>query len=270
MTRFTSKVGQAMRSTLCLLLCASCGGDDEHGDPSSVNDTSVNTSTSANTTTASTAAGTQSDPDDDSTSSASSATSATSAASTTTRPTSGSPTEPCSPFGDETGSNALTGDKGFAFADTPYCDYDQIDRVGIPMVIDLVIVSKDDYKTTNPAGDMGVAFDGEVQSSIIKLRNTLVTAITNAGLSACSTLQIQCQQQATKLVFPDLLFIATEGAAGFQEGRRLDTPMPDRVLAQLLLDLDAHDVETFADLPLNPAENDVPFPDDWPYLAQPH
>jgi hypothetical protein len=265
--------GECLRGGLLLLLCASsCGGDDDdaHEDTSSADETAAAASTAPDstapdgTTADGTAAGTTDGPD----STTSTTSSASTTAPTTTAATNG-PTEPCPPFGDETGSNALTGDMGFSFSSTPYCDYEQIDRIGIPLVIDLLIDSKGAYRTSSPAENQGL-FYAEIGSSIIALRNRLVTAIANGGWLACSTLDSQCQQQATELVAPDLLYLASVGAEGFRDGRKLDTPMPDRVLAQLLLDLDIHDVEAFADDPLNPPENDVPFSEAWPYLAEPH
>jgi hypothetical protein len=258
-----------------VLLCTfACGGDDEHVDVSSDAPTS-SSSASTDPTTGSLPAdstGAETSRGHESSSSSPSSTSTAGSATTpsTTHATNGAPTEPCPPFGDETGSNALTGDMGFAFADTPYCDYVQIDRVGVPLVVDLLITSKDEYRSATPTDDHALAFNDELVPSLIKLRNTLIDAIEGEGWLGCSTLDIQCQAQATKLIIPDLLYLGNEGAVGFRDGRRLDTPMPDRVLGQFLLDLEAHDVSVFAEHPLNPPENDVPFPDAWPYLAEPH
>ena len=41
-------------------------------------------------------------------------------------------------------------------------------------------------------------------------------------------------------------------------------------LAAVLIDLSVHPLSLFADLPLNPPENDVPFKSEFPYLADPH
>jgi hypothetical protein len=256
-----------------LLTCGvSCGGDDQRGDDSSTGQSTV-ASTEPSTTAASTVAETTTGdgPGDDATTSSSTSTTSASSAgtSTTSRPTSGSPTEPCPPVGDETGSNALTGNMGFSFADTPYCDYEQIDRVGIPLVITLLITSKEAYRAATPADDNALTFViSDIFPSLSALHDTLGTALENEGWTRCTV--IPCQTQTTDLVIPDLLYMANEGAPGFRTGRRLDAPMADLVLAQLLLDLDEHDLDAFAAQPLNPPENDVAFSDEWPYLAEPH
>lgn len=70
---------------------------------------------------------------------------------------------------------------------------------------------------------------------------------------------------------PDVLNINPAAAAGFPNGRKPADPVIDVILAVLLLDVNApgQSPATFAQLPLNPAANDRPFPAGFPFLAPP-
>ncbi len=77
---------------------------------------------------------------------------------------------------------------------------------------------------------------------------------------------------------PDAIRIDTSMPAAFPNGRPLDAPVVDVTLALVLLDLGTPgdcggnpcSVTTFAELPLNPPANDVPFSQTFPFLAAPH
>lgn len=69
------------------------------------------------------------------------------------------------------------------------------------------------------------------------------------------------------LVVPDSIQVDFAQSPGFPNGRRLTDPVIDITLAALLLDLRREPVTRFVALPLNPAGNDVPFRDSFPYLA---
>ncbi len=68
-------------------------------------------------------------------------------------------------------------------------------------------------------------------------------------------------------IFPDTLTIDLSRPAGFPNGRLLTDPVGDIMLAYVFLDLGKHGSRGFADLPLNPAANDVRFATGFPYLA---
>ncbi len=72
-----------------------------------------------------------------------------------------------------------------------------------------------------------------------------------------------------RLVIPDVLTLDFSRPPGFPNGRGLTDPVADRILAMLFLDLRVHSINTFANLPLNPAANDRPFRAAFPYLAPP-
>jgi hypothetical protein len=72
-----------------------------------------------------------------------------------------------------------------------------------------------------------------------------------------------------RLVIPDVLTMDFGQPPGFPNGRGLTDPVVDRILAMLFLDLRVHSINTFANLPLNPAANDRPFRSVFPYFAVP-
>jgi hypothetical protein len=72
-----------------------------------------------------------------------------------------------------------------------------------------------------------------------------------------------------RLVIPDVLTMDFNLPPGFPNGRGLPDPVVDRILAMLFLNLRVHSINTFANLPLNPATNDRPFRSVFPYMAPP-
>ncbi len=69
-------------------------------------------------------------------------------------------------------------------------------------------------------------------------------------------------------VVPDVVTVNFGAASGFPNGRRLTDPVIDVTLAVIFLDLSRHSAATFANIPLNPAANDLPFRPAFPYLAE--
>jgi hypothetical protein len=69
------------------------------------------------------------------------------------------------------------------------------------------------------------------------------------------------------LVTPDFVTIDVDEPGGFPNGRRPDDQITDLVLAMGLVDLSTMTVDQ---VHLNPPENDVPFPEGFPYLAPAH
>ena len=70
-------------------------------------------------------------------------------------------------------------------------------------------------------------------------------------------------------VVPDTLTLNLAAPSGFPNGRKLADPVIDVTLAVIFLDLGVHSPLTLAQLPLNPAANDLPFGDAFPFLAAP-
>ena len=72
-----------------------------------------------------------------------------------------------------------------------------------------------------------------------------------------------------QLVVPDTITVDFSKASGFPNGRRLEDPVIDVILAAILLDMRVHGPSTFVNIPLNPPANDRPFRAAFPYLALP-
>ncbi len=176
--------------------------------------------------------------------------------------------------GDDTGGDAQTdamadgssGGDAFAFAEDDASAYTQADRVGMPAVVVALIASKDDYNAAQPANDSD--FADEIVASVTGIHDALDDDLTGAGLTPCAPQA--CVEAAAPFVIPDTLAIDASAPAGFPNGRMLPDPVMDVTLALVLLDLDVHPVTTLAELPLNPAANDVAFSSSFPYLGPAH
>jgi hypothetical protein len=166
----------------------------------------------------------------------------------------------------ETGTD--TGDEPFDFDDAPPDQYTQIDRMGMPEVTTALIASQDDYNHATPEDDVMGTFVPEIVASLGTLHAGLDDDVEALGLTPC--LVDTCAGQVTSLVVPDVLRLELSMVPGFPNGRALEDPVVDMMFAMMLLDLEAHDLGTLADLPLNPNENDEAFADEFPYLAEPH
>jgi hypothetical protein len=73
------------------------------------------------------------------------------------------------------------------------------------------------------------------------------------------------------MIVPDTLRLDLTRPSGFPNGRDLDDPVVDILLAMLFLDftVSGQSTSTFANLPLNPPGNDRPFSTTFPFLAPP-
>jgi hypothetical protein len=91
----------------------------------------------------------------------------------------------------------------------------------------------------------------------------------NFAVLTCLQQKVTPDKTLFDLVVPDTVTINLAQASGFPNGRRLEDPVIDLTLAALFLDLTKQPVTTLANLPLNPAANDVPFRSEFPYLAPP-
>jgi hypothetical protein len=140
----------------------------------------------------------------------------------------------------------------------------------MPAIATAVISSKDEYNAANPADDAMGDFVNEITGNVVGLHMALDDDLVLAGLVPC--LAPDCVAQAAPFVVPDTLKIDLEAPAGFPNGRGLADPVIDVTLALVLLDLTDPDQNpaTLANLPLNPAANDLEFLADFPYLAEPH
>ncbi|TVV72865.1 DUF4331 family protein [Sphingomonas solaris] len=89
----------------------------------------------------------------------------------------------------------------------------------------------------------------------------------SVDVTPCLTQQVTSTRTVTNLVVPDVLQLNLAAAQGFPNGRRLNDPVVDVILAAVFLDLKVHGADTFAKIPLNPSGPDVPQPAGFPYLA---
>jgi hypothetical protein len=78
-------------------------------------------------------------------------------------------------------------------------------------------------------------------------------------------------QSLRDMIIPDTLRLDLSRPSGFPNGRDLDDPVVDILLAMLFLDfgVTGQSTLTFANLPLNPPGNDRPFTSTFPFLAPP-
>lgn len=156
----------------------------------------------------------------------------------------------------------------FTFTTQPATAYTQIDRVGMPAVNTALITSKDAYNAATPADDATSLFAGQIVSNLDAIHSKLNDDVTAAGLTPTDTSGSLANAQAA--VIPDTLKIDTTVAAGFPNGRKLTDPVIDRTLSLLLLSQSGgQDINTLANLPLNPPANDKAFSATFPYLAAP-
>ncbi len=172
---------------------------------------------------------------------------------------------------DTTDTDTTTGDDPFVFADEPLISYTRVDRMGMPAVATALITSKDAYNAANPTDDTDADFLTEITASMMGLHAALDDDLMGLGVVPCSVADCLFGQVLTTMV-PDTLQIDLSATTGFPNGRRLDDPVIDMTLALILLDLSVmgQDVMLFANLPLNPPANDVPFSPNFPYLAEPN
>jgi len=156
----------------------------------------------------------------------------------------------------------------FTFASEPADAYTQIDRVGMPAVNTALITSKDAYNAAKPADDASGLFAGQIVSNLDAIHAKLNDDVTAAGLVATNTSGSLANAQAA--VIPDTLKINTTAAAGFPNGRKLPDRVIDMTLSLILLQQGSgQDINTLANIPLNPGANDKAFSATFPYLAAP-
>jgi hypothetical protein len=182
----------------------------------------------------------------------------------------------------------------FQFEDAPLDRYTQVDRIGFPLtnLFLNVLGDKDAYNAADPQDDAALVFATNVLESLETLHigapgvqtqdNTgLDDDLWAFGLEPCRSPSLPmdtCDDQIGPFAIPDVLTLDTDDPPGFPNGRRLEDPVADVILAVLLLELETHTPTLFIDLDedgnpgpsLDPLENDVAFDPGFPYLAPRH
>ncbi|NVB39350.1 DUF4331 family protein [Pseudenhygromyxa sp. WMMC2535] len=169
----------------------------------------------------------------------------------------------------DTDSDTDTGEDPFVFDESAPEAYSQVDRMGMPAINTAVITSKDAYNADSPESDIQGDYAGEISDNLTAIHSILDDDLISLALVPCAV--DDCLGQAGPLVIPDTLKLDLETTAGFPNGRRLSDPVMDVTLAVVLLDFTIPGQDAAALVgALNPTENDVPFLDEFPYLAAPN
>jgi hypothetical protein len=184
----------------------------------------------------------------------------------------------------DTDTDSTTGDPvDFVFMDLEFDAYTQIDRhgaveagtagikasqgLGFPPNMDIGI--RDDYNASNPVEDAAGMWVPEILDSIMFFHGALDDDIMGLGLMP-ATVQ-ESVDQAGPVIIPDTIKFDPGQPTAYPNGRTLTDPVVDITLAAVLLKLGGNQpLSTFADVPVNPPANDVPFASEFPYLAPPH
>jgi hypothetical protein len=201
---------------------------------------------------------------------------------------SGTETDPMTGTESDTDPSTSTGPDPdvFMFREDGPEAYTQIDRMGLPAVNTGLILSenKDQYNADDPTARMGGDYDTDLRTSITALHvgdgedgNGLNDDLAAIPLVPCTHTIAggeTCLDQLTPLIAAgDQIGVDTTMPAGFPNGRQPANAVMDVVLGVLLLQIGpvpGGGTQTgleFAGVPLNPTENDVAFPDAFPYLA---
>ncbi len=167
--------------------------------------------------------------------------------------------------------------------------YTRVDRMGMPAVSTALIADKNRYNDASPnddimpgAGGLPQFVESDIAGQLAGLHEALRDDLAGAGLTRCSqgtgmainilpcaTQEVAPGVSVLSLIVPDTLTLDPTAPAGFPNGRLLADPVMDVTLAIILLDLSVHGAGDLVG-GLNPAANDVPFDDEFPYLAYPH
>ena len=203
---------------------------------------------------------------------------------TTTNPTTNDPTTTTNPTTATTGDpDTTTGEGGFVFPTDPIDSYIQIDRhgaveagtagilasqgLGFNMGSDIKL--RDAYNASNPEEDFAGIWVPEIVKSIMFFHGALDDDL--VALKLVPATVDDTVAQAGPVIIPDTIKYDPTKPAAYPNGRKLEDQVVDLTLAAVLIKLSAKQpLDTFAKLPLNPPENDVPFSAEWPYLAPPH
>ncbi|MBW2464397.1 MAG: DUF4331 family protein [Deltaproteobacteria bacterium] len=160
--------------------------------------------------------------------------------------------------------------------------YTRVDRLGMPAVSTALISSdqKNAYNDADPPADD--TFTADIVTNLTAIHTALRDDLVTATLVPCSTAafdptmcvtqEVAAGVSVASLIVPDTISINPAAAAGFPNGRGLSNQVMDVTLGIILLDINAtgQSAATLAEIPLNPAANDVAFGTAFPYLAAPH
>lgn len=180
--------------------------------------------------------------------------------------------------------------------------YVQVDRVGLPRTAHLLIEDHQTYNTATPVEDADAMFRDEIDASMARYHRNggIVPELQDLGYETCD-LTLECNRQVYTYVIPDVIAFdfADSEPQGFPNGRLLDDRAIDMTFVILWLDINnrllegnedvsGHFLDAFFDLgavsaetagetdgpsgpvSLNPAQNDLEFPGEFPYLAPAH
>lgn len=202
----------------------------------------------------------------------------------TTEPTSGPSTDPTSTTTMTTDpTSGTTGEPGgYNFPDNPVGDYTQIDRHAAVEAGTAAILApaglglngediklRDMYNASNPVEDAAGKWVPEIEKSVTFFHDALDDDI--MGLQLVPATVQETLMQAGPVIVPDTIKYDATKPTGYPNGRALTDQVVDITLAAVLLKLGPDQPLTlFADLPLNPPQNDVEFMAEFPFLAPPH
>jgi hypothetical protein len=169
--------------------------------------------------------------------------------------------------------------------------YAAVDRAGVPGLAPLFITSLDAYNQADPADDAEGAFTEQIVAQLEALHTALADDFADARFATCATVERaddvsevtldDCLLQLEALLIPDALKLDVAEDAAFPNGRALEDPALDVLLALTLLDVRFGGSTTAGTCGIgncspmtlvgaNPTENDSAFADAFPYLAPAH
>ena len=176
-------------------------------------------------------------------------------------------------------NNTIDTSTEFSFATDAPTAYTQIDRhgaveagtVGIAAAKGLGIAPvRNLYNASNPVEDATGKWVPEITKSVTDLHAALDDDLIALGLTPASI--SKALAQAGPVLVPDVIHYNPDQPTSYPNGRKLTDQVVDITIAAAMLDLSVpgQTLRTFADLPLNPAANDVSFKGSFPFLADPH
>lgn len=178
----------------------------------------------------------------------------------------------------------------YMFRDDDPSAYTRVDRQGFPAVNTAFITpeNKDAYNAGSPADDVTgtfaqdaidtlVALHGDGTPGGVGLDDDLLLAETLLGVDLPEPCGVvlgndSCVEQAVPLAFPDVILMDTTTDSAFPNGRALEVPVIDIILAAVLLEVGDNPavLSTFATVGLSQSPNDVAFSESFPYLGAAH
>jgi hypothetical protein len=181
-------------------------------------------------------------------------------------------------------TETTSGEDPFVFPTDPYDAYTQIDRhgaveagtagilasQGLGLMPGQDVALRDEYNASNPTDDANGLWLDEITESVVFFHDSFDDDLEMLGFVPADV--NETIQQAGPVIVPDTIKYDPAQPTSYPNGRALTDPVVDITLAAVLLDLGVPEqpLDLFASLPLNPPANDVPFQEEFPYLAAPH